>query len=200
MSKIILLEPKIEGPQNNVITLKPLEFRKADWETSGFAQMMRPNSVRLERLRKETYKQGGKNVQQLPSHVFLTGGMAHTIRTMYMYRENEEKMREVYYLMGLVDCMINQVNPILRTDIIRAMYKEVFRMREELKIHWYGPISQILLPIDSLLYNESEYNASVTGAHTMKELYHTIREATTEMFDILSLEYVFYCPSVGFQP
>jgi hypothetical protein len=119
---------------------------------------------------------------------------------MYNYRENEEKMREVYYLMGLVDCMINQVNPILRTDLIRAIYKEVFKLREALKVHWYGPITQILLPLDSMFYNEFEYKALVSSAGTMKDLYRVIREGTEEMFDILSLEYVFYCPSAGFQP
>jgi hypothetical protein len=31
----------------------------------------------------------------------------------------------------------------------------------------------------------------------MKELYEAIRRGTDEMFDILSLEYVFYCPNLG---
>lgn len=200
MAKIIPLEPKSEGPPDNVIALKPLEFRKADWETTRFIQMARSNSARLECHRQDVYKQGGQGVWQLPPHYSLTEGMAHTIRAMYIYREDKEKMREVYYLMGLVDCMINQVNPILRTDLIRAIYKEVFKMREELKVRWYGPITQILLPIDPLFYNEFEYKALLSGAGTMKELYQVIREGTEEMFDILSLEYVFYCPSAGFQP
>ena len=197
MAKIIPLEPKSEEPPDNVITLKPLEFRKADWETTRFVQMARSNSARLQRHRQNVYRQGAKGVWQL--HYCLTDGMAHTIRAMYTYREDEEKMREVYYLMGLVDCMINQVNPILRTDLIRSIYKEVFKMREALKVHWYGPITQILLPIDQLFYNEFEYKASLSSAGTMKELYQVIREGTEEMFDILSLEYVFYCPSAGFQ-
>ncbi len=199
MGKIFHLDPKLEEPPDNVITLKPLEFRKADWDTTHFIQMVRSNSAKLERHRLEICKQGEKGVWQLPPLYSLMEGMAHTVRALYAYRENEEKMREVYYLMGLVDCMINQVNPILRTDLIRSMYKEVFKMREALKIHWYGPITQILLPIDSLFYNEFEYKASLTGADTMKDLYLAIREGTDEMFDILSLEYVFYCPSVGFQ-
>lgn len=199
MGKIFQLEPKSEEPPDNVITLKPLEFRKADWGTSHFIQMVRSNSAKLERHRREIYKQGDKGVWQLPPLYTLTEGMAHTVRALYVYRENEEKMREVYYLMGLVDCMINQVNPILRTDLIRSMYKEVFKMREALEIHWYGPITQILLPIDSLFYNEFEYKALLTGADTMKALYRAIREGVDEMFDILSLEYVFYCPSASFQ-
>ena len=200
MAKVITLEPKSEGPPDNVISLEPLEFRKADWETTQFVQMGRTSSDKFESHRQEAFKRGDKRVSQLPPHYSLTGGMAHTIRAMYNYRENEEKMREVYYLMGLVDCMINQVNPILRTDLIRAIYKEVFKLREALKVHWYGPITQILLPIDPMFYNEFEYKALLSGAGTMKDLYRVIRDGTEEMFDILSLEYVFYCPSAGFQP
>lgn len=199
MAKIIPLEPKTEEPPDNVIVLKPLEFRKADWETTRFVQMVRYNSAILERHRSEIYDSGNHGTWQLPPHYSLTGGMAHTVRALYAYRENEEKMREVYYLMGLADCMINQVNSILRTDLLRDIYKKVFEMREKLKVHWYGPLAQILLPIDSQFYNEFEYKASLTGARTLKELYQTIRSGTDEMFDILSLEYVFYCPSAGFQ-
>jgi hypothetical protein len=200
MAKVIPLEPKSKGPPDNVISLKPLEFRKADWETTQFVQMARSGSDKFERHRQDAFKRGDKQVSQLPPHYSLTGGMAHTIRAMYNYRETEEKMREAYYLMGLVDCMINQVNPILRTDLIRAIYKEVFKLREALKVHWYGPITNILLPIDPMFYNEFEYKALVSSAGTMKDLYRVIREGTEEMFDILSLEYVFYCPSAGFQP
>jgi hypothetical protein len=70
-------------------------------------------------------------------------------------------------------------------------------MKEALNIHWYGPIDQVLLPIDFQLHNEFEYRALLKNACTMKELYEAIRRGTDEMFDILSLEYVFYCPHVG---
>ncbi|MBW1767586.1 MAG: hypothetical protein JRJ65_11110 [Deltaproteobacteria bacterium] len=200
MAKIIPLEPKSKGPPDNVISLKPLEFRKADWETTRFVQMVRSNSAKLELHREAIYKKGDNGVVwQIPPHYSLTEGMAHTIRALYNYRENEEKMREVYYLIGLADCMINQVNPILRTDLIRDIYRKVFEMRKDLKIHWYGPLAQILLPVDSQFYTEFEYKASLTGAGTMRELYRAIKKGADEMFDILSLEYVFYCPSAGFQ-
>ena len=199
MAKIIQIGSRSEESPDNVITLKPMEFRKAYWETTRFIQMSRSSSDRMEHHRRQTVEQGDEGVWQLPPHFVLTEGMAHTIRAMYVYRTEEKRMREVYYLMGLVDCMINQVNPILRTDLIRAMYKEVFKIREDLKIHWHGPITQILLPIDSVFYNESEYKISLTKAETMQGLFKAIREGTGEMFDILSLEYVFYCPSAGFQ-
>lgn len=199
MGEIIHLQPRLKEPPDNLITSKPLEFRKADWETAQFIQMSKFNSAKLECHREEVYKKGESGIWQLPSHFSLSGGMGNTIRAMYVYREDEERMREIYYLIGLMDCMTNQVNPILRTDLLRAMYKKVFTMRKELNIHWHGPLGQILLPIDSQLYNESEYKSSLTRARTMKELYRTIRKGTDEMFDIFSLEYVFYCPAASFQ-
>lgn len=106
-------------------------------------------------------------------------------------------MRGVYYLTGLMDCMINQVSPILRTDILRAMYKKVFEMREEFSVNWYGPLDQILIPIEPQFFNDSEYRSSLNKAKTMKELYLAIRKGTDEMFDILSHEYLFFCPKMG---
>jgi hypothetical protein len=95
-----------------------------------------------------------------------------------------------------MDCMINQVNPVLRTDLLRDMYKKVFSMKESLNVFWYSPLDHVLLPIDSQFYDETQYRTAVNRAESLKDLYETIRNGTDEMFDILSLEYVFYCPAV----
>jgi len=123
--------------------------------------------------------------------------MACTIQAMYANRHEEEKMRDTYYLIGLTDCMINQVNPILRTDLLRAMYKKVFAMKEALKVHWHGNLDQVLLPLDLEFFDDISYRTSLTKAETMKQLYAAIREGTDEMFDILSLEYAFFSPWMG---
>jgi len=120
--------------------------------------------------------------------------MAYTIQALFASRANEEKMREVYYLAGLMDCMINRVNPLLRTDLIRDMYKKVATLKSILNTDWYGSVDQILFPLDPRLYNPSEYVECLSKAETMKDLYAVIRDGTDEMFDILSLEYVFYTP------
>ncbi len=189
MGEVIDIQQRMERQPGNLITSSPWEFRRAYWETTHFVQMLKSQSARLESSPEETYN--------LPPHFSLKGGMGQTIRSIYAYRESEEKMREVYYLTGLMDCMINQVSPILRTDILRSMYKKVFEMRNELGANWYGPLDQVLLPVDSWFYNESEYRSSLSRSSTMKELYLAIRRGTDEMFDILSLEYVFYCPKMG---
>jgi hypothetical protein len=189
MGELIELKRKSEGLPDNLITSRPWEFRKAYWRSIHFLQMLKSKSAKVESC--------GEKTDNLPPHFSLKGGMAHTIQAMYAHRESEERMKEVYYLAGLVDCMINQVSPILRTDILRSMYKKVFEMREEYGVSWYGPLDQVLLPIDSWFYNDPEYRSALRNAGTMKELYLTIRKGTDEMFDILSLEYVFYCPNMG---
>jgi len=193
MGKVIQLQPRLNQVADNLITSEPWEFRTSHWETAYFIRMSKLHSGKLEYEFECDSGKGHKDVRHLKSHLILKGSMAYTILAMFSYRENEEKMLEVYYLTGLMDCMINQVNPILRTHIFRSMYKKVFAMKDTLDIHWYGPLDQVLLPIDSWFYNASEYRSSLNRARTMKELYHAIRKGTTEMFDIISREYVFYC-------
>jgi len=197
MGKIIKLKEKDEGPPDNLIVSEPWEFRKADWESKHFIQMLKSQSAKLETHRKEVYQRGNKGVWHLPAHFTLRGGMAYTIQAIYTHRSSESKMREVYYLAGLIDCMINQVNPLLRTDLIRDMYKKVMVLKNKLNINWYGQLDQVLFPVDDQYYSATEYRQTLSRARSMKELYHLIGEGIEEMFDILSLEYVFYSPSRG---
>ena len=167
----------------------PFHFQKALWRTSHFVQM------RLALAEKLEYRPEGLGT--VPPHFSLEGGTAFTIRSLYAHRHDEKKMREIYYLIGLTDCMINQVHPILRTDLLRDMYKKVFSMKKALKVHWHGNLDQVLLPIDQEFHDDVSYRSTLTHAATMKELYQAIREGTDEMFDILSLEYVFFSPWIG---
>ena len=128
MGKVINLQDKFQKPSGNLICLSPWEFRRADWEGRHFIQMLRSQSGWLECHRDETCKKGGKGVWHIPLHFSLKGGMFYTIRAMYASRDNEYRMREIYYLAGLMDCLINQVNSVLRTDLLKAMYNKVFAM------------------------------------------------------------------------
>jgi len=197
MGELIRLDDRLNKPPDNLICRKPWEFRKADWRTSHFVQMLKSQSAKLESHREEAYRKGSMTVSQIPAHFVLKGDLAYTIRAMYAYRENELKMREVYYLMGLMDCMINQVNPVLRTDLLRVLYNTVFEMKERLHVHWHGPLNQILLPMDPRFHQESQYRASLRKALSLKELFGAIWQGTAKMFDILSAQYVFYCPGAG---
>lgn len=106
-------------------------------------------------------------------------------------------MKDIYHLAGLIDCLINRTNPILRTDLLRDMYKKIFDIKKGLDTRWYGHIDRVLLPIHPAYFDEPEYCASLKRAGSMKELYNAVRRGTDKMFNILSREYVFYCPGPG---
>ena len=197
MGKVINIKDRLYKRPAGLICTKPFEFRKADWTTLNFIQMTKSQSAKLDRRREEIRKKGGKGITHLPPNFSLKGGIAYTIQAIFAYRENEARMREVYYLTGLMDCMINRINPILRTDLLRGMYKEIFYLKEKLNVHWYLSLDQVLLPIDPQFFNECEYHSLLSGSQSLKELYQAIRNGTDEMFDILSIEYVFYCPWAG---
>jgi len=195
MGKVLEFKELRGAAPNNLIALKPLEFRSADWESVHFIQMQRSQSLELEKHRKEVHERGGGVIYSLPPHFVLSGSMAFTVQGLFRFRENEEKMREVYYLAGLIDCMVHQVTPLLRTEAIKEMYTKIRTIKSLLNVSWYGSIDQVFLPLDTRWHNESEYRGPLSAATTMQQLYRLIREGTDEMFDILSLEYVFYTPT-----
>lgn len=194
MAKILQFKEGAGSPPDNVITLKPWEFRVADWQSRDFIQMLKSQSAKLEAHRKEVYEKGLR-VSQLPPHFPLRGSMAYTIQGIFSYRSNEPKMREVYYLAGLIDCMINRVTPLLRTEAIKEIYKKVMTLKAFLNMTWYSSFDQVLFPLDFQFFNEYEYRNMLSGATSVHELYRLIREGTDEMFDILALEYTFYTPA-----
>ena len=197
MGQVIDIRKGRKCPLDNLITKTPWEFRWANWKVSHFVQMLKSQSLELENHRRAVRARGGTGVWEVPSHFLLKGGLAHTIRALWANRDNERKMRDIYYLTGLMDCMINQINPILRTDLLRDLYKKVFALKASLMVNWYGPLDQVLLPIHPQFYNESAYRSAIARAATMKDLYGIIERETAEMFDILSSGYVFYCPGAG---
>jgi hypothetical protein len=197
MAKVISFQRKSGQVPDDLITWKPWEFRRPDWDSVQFIQMLKSQARRLEQHRKEVHRNGGTGVWQLPPHFVLQGGMACTIQGLFRYRENEERMREVYYLAGLVDCMIHQVSPVLRTGSLRDVYRKTLTLRSLLDVNWYGTIDHVLLPLDGLFFNDVEYRATLLRAGTLKDLFRSIREGTDEMFDILALEYCFYAPVRG---
>jgi len=198
MGDLIDMNDRRQGPSDGLICLKPFEFRRSDWESAHFVQMLKPVSEKFQKDRELGRREGRRGaVSQLPPHYSLTGGLSRTAGCLFAFREDENLMRELYYLVGLMDCMINQIHPVLRTDLLRDMYKKVFQLRRKLQIHWTGPLDQVLLPLDTQFYSEQQYRSALSRARSLKELYDAIREGTSEMFDILSLEYVFYCPSKG---
>ena len=191
MGKVIRLVTRREQDRNNLITTTPWEFRWSDGRSRFFCQVPKGHAAFFEKGSVSTGREG------LPPSAdcrHLKGGLACTIQALFLQRHNEEKMRQIYYLAGLVDCMINRRNPLLRTRHIRGLYGKVMTLKSILCLHWHGTIDQVLLPVNETDHPVLEYPAALSRAETMKELYRIIREATDEMFDILSRDYIFYAP------
>lgn len=169
------------------------EFKKAEWKSIHFIQMLRSQSEKLE----NPYHGHPYNHSHLPMHFVLKNGTACTIQNLYYYRHSEEEMKEVYYLSGLIDCVINRVCPLLRTEMVKDIYSKIITLKKLLNVNWYGQMDQVLLPLDLHLYNTNSYNNRLTQAKAMKELYDFIRLGTDEMFEILKTDYVFYTPGDG---
>lgn len=187
MAKVIPFEKRLSKRPDSLITACPWEFRRACWKGTHFVQMLKVHWNGFE------CRQG--NLRDMPPHVVLKNGLAHTIHGIYIYRHNQDKMKEVYYLAGLIDCMINRVNPVLRTDLIRDMYKKIRDLKRILHINWYGPMDRVLFPIDIRFFDHVTYEDSLSKAETLKELYELIRGGTDGMFRVLSSEYIFFTPN-----
>ncbi len=195
MARIIPLPVRHSERKGNVIASAPLEFRKACKPSTHFIQVPQNRTPEFESRFQDC--SGDVHSAAIPWGWELRRGQDRTICSLFIHRENEETMRLVYYLAGLVDCMINQVNPLLRTDLLRSLYKEVFELKRSLNIDWTGRLDEVLLPIEPSYCGRDEYRKALVGAETMKDLYRTIREGTSNMFDVLAERYVFYCPGAG---
>jgi hypothetical protein len=195
MARIIRLPTRHPERKANIIASRPMEFRKACKPSKYFIQMPRNRAVEFE----SHYRNSSGSVPRsfVPWGWELKWGQDRTICSLFKYRENEKTMRQVYYLAGLVDCMINHVNPLLRTDLLRSLYKEAFELKRALDVDWSGRLNEVLLPIETFYYKLDEYKEALVSAETMKELYRTIREESSNMFDVLAERYVFYCPGAG---
>ena len=197
MAKVIHLRERVDPAPDNVISSVPWEFRWSRWQSRYFIQMVRSRSQQLEKSHEEARARGYRGHVALPPHAVLNGGTDNTVRFVFGCRDNEQRMREIYYLAGLIDCMINQVNPLLRTDLIKNLYRKVMTMKGLLGINWHGAMDQVLLPLDERLFDYSAYRKTLSESGSMKALYRAIREGVNTMFDILAREYVFYTPGRG---
>jgi hypothetical protein len=113
---------------------------------------------------------------------------------LYGFRDREEQARELYRLAGLMECAVNSTSPLLRTDLLRSLYKAITVLRQSLNFSWRGDSVKFLLPLHPHLYERSHFFDEVHKADTLKVLYQTVDSETTLQFELLAAEYVFYLP------
>ena len=193
MAKIIDLEDSRKG-DDNLICRKPLEFRRGDWRQGHILQCLRSEAEKYQDHRRQAISDGHSHIKFVPEHFSLVGGCDYTAMGLFRLRENEEQVREFYKLAGLMECVVNSTSPLLRTDLLRSVYKAIMALRKSLNFSWKGDSNQFLLPLHPHFYRRRHFFDQVLEATTLKALYKTVEGETKVQFDLLASEYVFYLP------
>lgn len=155
----------------------------------------RQESLRFEKHRQQALiAPGHQHIAFVPSHISLEDGYHYTILGLFRYRTNEQKMRRVYRLAGLMECVTNASSAILRTDLLRRFYQMILEERETLNVVWRGNVRHFLLPVYPELRDPNLFFYRVEKAESLKELFQTIEADTNEQLDIIGQNYVFYVP------
>ncbi len=193
MAKIIDFGDSRKG-DDNLICRKPLEFRRGDWRQGHILQCLRSEADKYQEHRSYAITNGHSHLSFIPEHFSLVGGCDYTVMGLFRWRENEERAREFYRLAGLMECVVNSTSPLLRTDLLRSLYKTILELRERLNFSWKGDSSKFLLPLHPQFYRRSHFFDEILQADTLKALYETVEGETKVQFDLLAAEYVFYLP------
>jgi hypothetical protein len=195
VADVIDITERLPAPDNLIVS-HPLEFRKGEWHTGYALMCTRDESDRYERHRIEAFRAPGhQHIALVPNHLVLDGGYHYTVLGLFRYRSEEAKMRRVYRLAGLMECVTNAPSAILRTDLLRRFYKSILEERKQLDLAWRGNVHHFLLPIHPHVRNPSILFQNIAGAESLKGLYEAIDSETNAQFNILRSHYVFYLPS-----
>ena len=193
MGKIIDFESD-QKIDDNLICRKPLEFRRGDWRQGQILQCLRSEAEKYQIHRRQALSENHKHLSFVPEHFSLVGGCDYTVMGLYRWRENEDQAREFYRLAGLMECVVNSTSPLLRTDLLRSLYKTILDLRQTLNFSWKGDSSKFLLPLHPNFYRRSHFFEQIQQADTLKILYEAVNQETGIQFDLLAAEYVFYLP------
>jgi len=192
MADIIDLSSRLK-PGHNLIAMSPLEFRKGEWLSGSAILCTREESAKLEAQRRKATPDRPP-ITLVPNHITLDGGYHYTCLWLFRFREDEKRMRRLYRLAGLMECVTKAPSPVLRTDLVRRFFKIINEEREKLNVSWKGNVQEFLLPLLPEHYDSSVFNDIAGNALFLKELLVGIEEETNSQFDILSGSYVFYVP------
>ncbi len=194
MADIIDLSSRLK-PASNLISPHPLEFRKGDWLAAHSVLCTREASGRFEAQRQKIHQaQDRPFISLVPNHFTLDAGYHFTALWLFRFRHDEARMRRLYRLAGLMECITRAHSPILRTDLVRRFFKIITEEREKLGVAWKGSVQGFLLPIYPQHYNPNLFLNAVQGASSLKDLLLLIEKEANHQFDLLCREYVFYIP------
>jgi hypothetical protein len=188
MADIIDFSSRLKS-EKNLIAAAPLEFRIGGWLTVSAILCTREESAKLEAQRRKA-----ASVSIVPSHFRLDGGYHWTSLWLLRFRKDEQKMRRLYRLAGLMECVTKAPSPVLRTDLVRRFFKIINEEQEKLNVSWKGNAVEFLLPLLPEHYDMSVFREVVRNASSLKALLVGIEEEANCQFDVLAGCYVFYVP------
>jgi hypothetical protein len=192
MADIIDLFSRLKAA-HNLIAVSPLEFRKAEWLPGNAILCTREESEKLEAQRRKTTPDRPP-ITLVPNHLRLDGGYHYTALWLFRFREDEKRMRRLYWLAGLMECVTGVPSPVLRTDLVRKFFKIINEEREKLGVSWKGNVRNFLLPLHAEHYDPGAFMNTVSAASSLKDLLDGIERETNSQFDILADSYVLYVP------
>ena len=179
---------------NNVITNGPMRLRWGDWRTSKIIQVHVGPAAAFEDHRAECYEQGMDHTGDMPPHFALEGPSHDTALALLRHRNDEEKLIQVNYLAAMMEALVNTPCAILRTDLIRRVYREVDALGRSLSLSWHAVEGRFLLPADEDAKNPNAFRSRLAGVDNLSEFFAVLKEIAKQRHEVLAKKYVIYYP------
>ena len=194
MAKVITL-PDRAGADDNTLSRKPFCFRRAGWLLSAPAQVARPEAEVYQERRRQALE-AGQPADFIPSYLTLRGSLAQTLGALFRFRDDEPRMRQAYFLAGLMEMATSLSHDVLRSDLIRRVFAEIEENSARLKVRWQSWDQGFLLPLYLSGENlpAARLQWSLGRAGTLKELLASLRGETDAQFDLAGRRFVYYLP------
>lgn len=176
---------------DTLIIEEPMCFRRADWASAYPVQVHRHSSELHELNRAEAaFPPGG----QTPPHLVLRGSLARTLTGLYYFRKDEEAMKKVFFLAGLMELATALPHQVMRTDLIRRVFQRIDKLSDEMGVRWHSGAEGFLLPLGPDYQPREGLGAAVTGAETLKKLLLSVQAETDHQFRLACGWFVYYLP------
>lgn len=183
MSKVIPFPPGGDSP---VLATEPLAFVEAWWHPAV------PLMTDRRCLTPDLVMGPGAAA---PDGLDLEGGPARTLLALFRLREQADLMTQVYFLAGLMELTTRLRHEVLRTDLLRRVFKEIDRLATQLGLRWSAGTSQFLLPIELSGGEAPPLETILKPAATLKALLAALRAETDRQLARAGRDFVFFVPS-----
>lgn len=191
-----LIEFPKKGPKapDNVITTQPMRLRWGDWATSRIIQVHVQPAAAYEDQRQEDFAAGRALGGVMPAHYSLDGPM-HDTALAYLRHKNDAKAQEdITYLSVLMEVLTNIPCPILRTDLIRRVYREVEQLSNRLSHRWHGRSGSFLPPLNLDAGKPQELAERIVAVDNLQTFFAIARDIAQNRHQALAKQYVIYYP------